>query len=171
MEIQSHLLPAAGAPTSPRPPEVLGTCESRANPPPPPPAPRRSLIPPPLAPSSSPLPWPLRGICACRSVPGPSPWLARASGMGPGKLRLPRGSPVGLGTSEDSGGQLRPPALPTSATRWRLVVFPATAIKALLGTPQALPPGLAPRAKSDLSGPVHISGSVRGWEVSWVGTA
>lgn len=54
MEIQSHLLPTAGAPTSPRPPEALGTCESRAAPAPSPPLPG----------SSSPLPHPLRGICA-----------------------------------------------------------------------------------------------------------
>lgn len=107
-----------------------------------------------------------------RSFPGPSPGsLAGGSGVGPEKLKLPRGSPVDLETSEDPGS----PASPSGSSRFGHEVapgcrFPAPAIKAPLGTLQAPPPGPAPRAKSNFSGRVHTSGSGRGWEVSWVGT-
>ncbi|MBW00200.1 Lysine-specific demethylase 2B, partial [Eschrichtius robustus] len=44
-----------------------------------------------------------------RSFPGLSPEaLARGSGVGPGKLKLPRGSPVDLGNLEDPGGPSSP---------------------------------------------------------------
>ncbi|KAJ8779308.1 hypothetical protein J1605_012770 [Eschrichtius robustus] len=101
-----------------------------------------------------------------RSFPGLSPEaLARGSGVGPGKLKLPRGSPVDLGNLEDPGG----PSSPTGPSSISHEVAPgcllAVAIKARLGILQTLPLGQAPRAKSDLNGRLHISGSVQGWEL------
>lgn len=115
--------------------------------------------------SSGPLPQPF---------PGRSPRsLARGSGSGPGKPEEPRGggSPADWGTSEDPGR----PAPPTGPSGFCREVAPgrllaALAIKARLGILQALPPGPAPKAKSHRNGPLHISGSAQGWEVSWLGT-
>lgn len=99
VEIQSHLLPAAGAPTSPRPPDALGTC-----------SPRPPLHPEPRPPGS-PAP----------ELPRPLPRsLARGPGAGPGKLNCGRAA---LRIWETSVAPLRPLALPASATRWRLVLF------------------------------------------------
>lgn len=135
----------------PRPPEALGTCT------PGPPSPLRW--------SSRPLPPPFPGACS-RELPRPQPQVAGS--------RFWHGAWEALrirGTSEDPGR----PAPPTGPSGFCHEVapgrlLPALAIKARLGILQALLPGPAPRAKSHWNGPLHISGSAQGWEVSWLGT-
>lgn len=123
VEIQPHLLPAAGAPTSPRPPDALGTCQPQATPPP--------RTPPPLV-----LPPSFPGLC-------PDRWLG--SWRGAWEAERWRGSPAGLG---NLGGPA-PPTGPSSFSRQVAPgsVLPALAIKAPLGSHRLCLQD-APRAKS-----------------------
>lgn len=101
----------------------------------------------------------------------PGRWLvALAWGLGSGSCGVGEALRI-WGTSEDPGR----PAPPTGPSGFCHKVapgclLPALAIKARLGILQALPPGPAPRAKCHRNGPLHISGSAQGWEVSWLGT-
>lgn len=100
VEIQPHLLPAAGAPTPPRPPGPWGLSQ---------------------LPATLPPPTPPHGFSSPRSFPGLSPGSpAQGSGAGPGE---PNCGGEALQIWETSLAPLRPLALPASAARWRRALF------------------------------------------------